>query len=143
MPTPGTSLEPRPIVFFDGTCGLCHRTVRFLLDRDPVGRLHFAHLQGEIARRALPADARDAGVDGSVVLLEEGERISLRAEAVLRALAYLPGPWRLAGAVARLRQALPLLDRGYRFVVRRRERWFGRSESCALPDARLRPRFID
>ena len=25
-----------PIVFYDGNCGLCHRTIRFVIDEDPV-----------------------------------------------------------------------------------------------------------
>jgi predicted DCC family thiol-disulfide oxidoreductase YuxK len=138
-----SSSEPLPIVFFDGECGFCHRTVRFLIERDPSGRLHFAHLQGDLARRALPAELRDVGRDGAVVLLERGNRISRRSEAALRALSYLPAPWRWLGALAALRPALPLIDVAYRFVARRRDRFFPRSESCPLPDAQLRPRFID
>jgi predicted DCC family thiol-disulfide oxidoreductase YuxK len=138
-----TPHETHPVVFFDGECGLCHRTVAFLIERDRAGVLRFAHLQGDLARRVLPDDTRDVGRDGSVALLEEGGRVSLRSAAVLRALAYLPAPWGWLGALASVRAVRPLLNRAYEFVARRRDRWFPRSESCPLPDARLRPRFID
>jgi predicted DCC family thiol-disulfide oxidoreductase YuxK len=144
----GPSSEPvgaEPVVFFDGACGFCHRSVAFLLARDRAGRLRFAHLQGGFAARVLPPDFRDVGPDGFVVLLEPaaGNRISRRSEAVFRALGYLPAPWRWVGALATLRPLLPLADVAYRFVVHRRTSWFGRTDQCAVPDARLRARFLE
>jgi len=142
---PGCPLGPEPVVFFDGTCGLCHRSVAFLLDRDRDGQLRFAHLQGGLAARLLAPEMRDIGPDGSVVLFEPaaGGRVSRRSEAVLRALAHLPPPWRWLGALATIRPFLPLADVAYRFVVHRRAAWFGRGDQCALPDARLRARFLE
>lgn len=147
-PRAGSSTEPagfEPIVFFDGTCGLCHRSVAFLLEHDRAGRLRFAHLQGGLAARVLPPDFRDVGPDGTVVLFERavGNRISRRSEAVFRALAYLPAPWRWIGALATLRALLPLTDVAYRFIVHRRAAWFGQTDQCAIPDARLRARFLE
>jgi predicted DCC family thiol-disulfide oxidoreductase YuxK len=141
--TPAIGQEP--VVFFDGTCGLCHRSVAFLLERDPHARLRFAHLQGRLAESVLPREMRDAGRAGSVVLLEPaaGGRVSRRAEAILRALGYLPPPWRWLGALARLRPLLPLADAGYRLIVSRRAAWFGQTEQCLRPDARLRERFLE
>ncbi|MEW6267817.1 MAG: DUF393 domain-containing protein, partial [Thermodesulfobacteriota bacterium] len=106
-----------PIVFFDGACPLCNRSVAFLAARDRHGRLRFAHLQGRFAQEALDATQRDVGLDGTVVLLEpaEGGRVSVRSAAVLRALAYArPGSaWlaRIAGGPLVVR----LLDPLYRF----------------------------
>ena len=34
-------------------------------------------------------------------------------------------------------------DVAYRFVVHRRTSWFGRTDQCAVPDARLRARFLE
>jgi predicted DCC family thiol-disulfide oxidoreductase YuxK len=138
-------LGPEPIVFFDGDCGLCHRSVAFLLERDRDGRLRFAHLQGDLARRLLPPAMRDVGRDGTVVLLEPaaGPRVSRRSEAVLRALGYLPPPWRWLGLLSGIRPLYPAADLAYRFIVHRRREWFGGADRCALPDARYRARFLD
>lgn len=46
--------EIAPVVLFDGVCNLCNSSVNFLIDRDTAGRLRFASLQSEAARR-LPA----------------------------------------------------------------------------------------
>jgi predicted DCC family thiol-disulfide oxidoreductase YuxK len=132
-----------PVVFYDGGCGLCHATVAFLVARDPRGMLRFATLQGDIAASLLPPELRDAGRDGTVVLLEPGAGASVRSRAVLRALSHLGGAWRLAGWLAGLPGAAPLLDLAYGVVVRNRDRWFGRTEQCPVPDTALRSRFLD
>ena len=52
------------LVFYDGDCGLCHRTVRFLLARDPEGSLFlFAPLFGETFNREFPLSAREGMAD--------------------------------------------------------------------------------
>jgi predicted DCC family thiol-disulfide oxidoreductase YuxK len=124
----------RPVVFFDGECGLCHRGVRFLAARDARARLLFAPLDGELARALLPPSLRDTGPEGTLVLREPDGRTSVRAEAVLRALAATGGPWAAAGSIARAGSLVALLDVAYRAVARRRDRWFGRSAECPLPD---------
>ena len=133
------------MVFFDGACGLCQRSVAWLVAHDSRRALRFAHLQGGFARDRLPAGLRDFGTDGAVVLLEPaaGDRISTRSAAVFRALTYLAAPWNWIGHAARIPLARPLFDIAYRFVARRRDAWFGRTDSCMLPDASWRERFID
>src|SRR5262245_57764265 len=141
-PSEQTSSD-RPVVFYDGGCGLCHSSVRFLVERDPSGRLRFATLQGPYAAERLPADARDAGRDGTIVLLEPGVGVTVRSRAVLRALSHLGGRWRLAGWLAAVPGLSKILDVGYHVVVRNRDRWFGRTEECPVPDPGLRSRFLD
>jgi predicted DCC family thiol-disulfide oxidoreductase YuxK len=136
-----------PVVFFDGECPFCNRSVSYLARQDRAGRLRFAHLQGPFAQTTLPAELRDAGRDGTVVLLEpaEGGRVSVRSAAVLRALAYLGRPPREQRRLLRLAEsprALRVLDVLYRAFVRRRDRWFGRSPVCLAPDPAWRARFL-
>ncbi|MBU6281842.1 DUF393 domain-containing protein [bacterium] len=140
--SPSADGAGHPVVFFDGECVLCHRGVRFLAARDARARLRFAPLDGEVARRTLPPSLRDAGPEGTVVLLEPDGRTSVRAEAVLRALAATGGAWSVAGALARSRALLALLDVGYRALARRRTRWFGRTTECPLPDPSMQARLL-
>lgn len=132
-------------VLYDGECGLCDRSVRFLLPRDRRERLRFAPLQGERAaalRRRHPALPP---LDETFLLVEDperpAERVRLRSDGALRALELLGGPWNLV-KLLRIVPA-PLRDAVYRFVARRRTRWFGRLESCRLPSAAERRRFLD
>jgi predicted DCC family thiol-disulfide oxidoreductase YuxK len=72
-------------------------------------------------------------------LLEEG-RAFFRSEAAIRIFEGLGGPYRLA-CVGRV---LPLRARDglYNFVARNRFRWFGRRQTCYLPDPSQADRFI-
>lgn len=135
------SETPR-IVLYDGECGLCDRSVRWLLDHDVERRLHYAALQGETAA-ALRARFPEipARID-TVVYVEQSEpaRAWLRSAAVFRLCAQLPAPWRWL-AVLRLVPA-PLMDLLYRAVARVRHRLFPPPEACAVPAPELRARFL-
>lgn len=136
---------PGPVVFIDGECILCHRAVAFLVARDPDGKLRFANLQGRLALAWLPEEMRDVGPGGAVVLIEpdRDNRISARAVAVLRILGYLGGRWAWIAPLGSIPGVAPLLEIAYRFVARRRDRWFGRVDECILPTPALRERFLD
>jgi predicted DCC family thiol-disulfide oxidoreductase YuxK len=144
-PATAAGLANAPIVFFDGACPLCNRSVAFLAARDSEGRLRFAHLQGEVARGALDPSLRDVGRDGTVVLLEPSAagRVSVRSAAVLRALAHADARSAWLARLAEHPLAVRLLDVLYRALARRRDRWFGREEACTVPDPALRARFLD
>lgn len=137
--TPRTGVGAQaPVLFFDGECGLCNRTVRWLMARDRRRLLRFAPLQGKLATLKLPA--LPAGYeDGSVVLWDE-EGVHYRSEATLRAVASLGGAWRAASALLWVPKVLR--DSVYRLVARNRIRWFGRVESCALLSAADRDRLL-
>jgi predicted DCC family thiol-disulfide oxidoreductase YuxK len=134
-------LPPR-LVLFDGVCNFCDGAIRWLVARDPQTRLCFASLQGETSARLrrehpeIPAD-----LETLVFVTTAGgvSRVFLRSDAIWRVCAELSGPWR---ALAWLR-FLPrtLRDFGYREFARRRYRWFGKLDSCRIPDERERARF--
>lgn len=134
------SAEPHsvaPIVFFDGTCGLCNRSVDVLLRWDTKAVLRFAPLQGTTAQALLPvAQVRD--LDSLVLLDAHG--MHLRSTAAIRAVEHLGGGWR---GMALLRWIPGVLrDAVYGRVARHRYRWFGKKESCRLPSPAERERFL-
>jgi predicted DCC family thiol-disulfide oxidoreductase YuxK len=137
--------ESGPVVLFDGECPLCNRSVAFLARHDRTHRLRYAHLQGQFAAEHLAPELRSAARDGSVVLLEPeaGGRVSLRSAAVLRALAHTSPMWLPLTVLAAVPGVVPLLNVLYAYVARRRDGWFGRHDTCALPDPSFRARFIE
>lgn len=127
-----------PVLFFDGVCGLCNATVDRLLRWDHAGVLRFAPLQGETAARMLPeSDVRGLA---SVVLVDEAGT-HRRSDAIVRLLRHLGGGHRVSAAVLWV-VPRPMRDLGYRLVAKTRYRIFGRKETCRLPTAQERERFL-
>lgn len=129
--------EERPIVFFDGVCGLCNRAVDILLRIDRRGVLLFAPLQGETARALLPPELVEDLE--TLVFRVRGENYT-RSRAVLHILGEIGGLWKPFGILAGLPPALG--DTLYRFVARHRIQWFGSKETCRLPTPEEQGRFL-
>ncbi len=135
---PGGPLPPF-VVLYDGACGLCSRTVAWLLARDRDRRLFFAPLQGETAARLRERHPEiPTGID-SVVYLEPGG-VHLRSKALLHAARHLGPPWRWAFRL-RFLPAFPL-DLVYRLVARARHRLWGGRTACPLPPGAGAGRFL-
>ncbi len=137
--------RPTNVLFFDGVCGLCNRSVDFVLSRDRRGAIRVAPLQGETARRAVRDEGRGASSEtrsfDTVVWLDSSGREFVRSAAAVRVLWQLGGIWWLIGWLLWLIPR-PLRDVGYRIVAANRYRWFGRKETCRLPSPAERERFL-
>ena len=126
------------ILFVDGTCVLCRRLSRLVVDSDFAGRLQVAPLAGVTARRILTPEDQTRG---DWVVLVEGPRTLRAADAALRTLMLLGGRF---SVLSRLMRSLPrpLRDAAYRSVARRRRTWFGVVSSCPLPENGRRPQAV-
>jgi predicted DCC family thiol-disulfide oxidoreductase YuxK len=83
-----------------------------------------------------PDDVRERD---TIVLVAGGHRYE-RSDAALHIALGLRAPWPLAfGAILIPRGAR---DAVYRWIARNRYRWFGRTDTCALPPPGLRERFL-
>ena len=127
------------LVLFDGVCNLCNAAVNFVIDRDPRGYFKFAALQSEEGRRLLERYGPDGEVLESLVVVEAG-RVYRRSAAALRIARRLNGLWPVLYVLMLVPR--PLRDAAYRFVARRRYRWFGRREACRVSTPELAERFL-
>jgi predicted DCC family thiol-disulfide oxidoreductase YuxK len=133
-------MEPaKPIVLYDGTCGLCHKSVKWILRHEADHEIQFAPLQGPTA-----ADLRtkhpEIPENVDTVVLVENERVRLRSKAFMYVSHHLRRPWRW-GYAFRWMPAF-LLDLGYRFIAAIRYRIWGRADMCDLPSPEHRVRFL-
>lgn len=88
------------VLFFDGDCGFCSASVRWVLRLDKHGRVYFAPLQGELARK-LGLDVHASETGGTMVLLRESDgKVFTRTDALLELARVLGWPWRLARVVS-------------------------------------------
>ncbi len=129
--------KEKPIVFFDGYCGLCNWFVDFILKQDRNHTLLFAPLQGPTAQALI--GVMDLSYLESVILYDTGQ-IYRRSSAVLCVLKYLGGFWTIFAVLAIVptswRNAL------YDIIAKRRYRWFGKKEICRLPSPKERHLFL-
>jgi predicted DCC family thiol-disulfide oxidoreductase YuxK len=138
-----TAPAPEHLVLYDGSCGFCDRTVKWILDADRDARFHFAPLQGPTAAasRARHPDLPTA-LD-SVLYVERSagnERVFARADAVLRIADRLGRLPRWLRWVRRLPHVLT--DLPYRPVALLRHRLSRTLGACPLPASAARARFL-
>lgn len=129
--------QNKPVIFFDGVCGLCNGFVDFVISRDKKQKFLFSPLQSDYAKGQLPPHFTEDLT--SVVLLINGETYS-KTDAVLRVMTELEGPWQLLSIGRHL--PLSFRNRIYDMVASNRYKIFGKKETCRLPTEEERQRFI-
>lgn len=128
------------LVLYDGTCGLCHRAVRFLLAEGAPAAFRFATLDSAMARTRVASEAR-ANLPDSIAVVGPDGSLATESTAVLALGRALGGWWRLLAALAGI-VPRPLRDLAYRAVARVRHRLFTRpDQACPIVPAHLRERF--
>ena len=135
-------IEGRTLLLFDGLCGLCNGTIRFLIRRDPSRKLLYAPLESSLGQEMLElaapwlssAQPNDSGIVLIQAALTPAQVVSTRSNAAIRSLGLLRGAWPVAG---HLLAAIPysLRESAYGWVARWRYRMFGAYQSCPLPSA--------
>lgn len=135
----------RLIVLYDGVCGLCNRSIQFILKRDKTDLFRFAALQSEFARTILDRHHRDPDVlDTIIVVLDyekPTERILLKARAALYCAKIIGGVWKLFYGFSIFPNFL--LNFFYNLVAKYRYKIFGKYDSCPLPDEKVKSKFIE
>ena len=130
-------------LFYDGGCGLCHRSVRFVLAEDTLDDwpwlFQYSPMGSDYFKATLKAGER-LGLPNSIVLKSD-DGLLVESDAIIRILKMPGGLWL---PLAMVLSAIPASWRNgaYRFVAALRYRWFGRAENACpnVPD-HLRARF--
>ena len=139
---PGRRGRQPEVVYYDGDCGLCHRTVRFLLAEDQRGdTFRYAALQSDHFAQHV-SDAERAGLGDSVIVRTNDGRLLQRSSAIVHLLFALGGLWRVIGSVIRC-VPRPLRDFAYDLIARVRKRVFPAPKGlCPLIPPELGKRFV-
>lgn len=126
-------------MLFDGVCNLCNASVQFVIRHDREGRFRFTALQSAAGQEVLRQHGLSGETFDSFIYLRHGV-LYQRSMAALYLLRDLGGVWTLLYAFIIVPR--PLRDAVYDLVAKYRYRWFGRRESCMVPTAELRGRFL-
>lgn len=131
---------PDRLILFDGHCHLCDRSVKTIIKYDSKKLFYFASLQSELGKKIIRDFAIQTNGKDSIIYLKNGKP-RMQSEAVLWLSSELDFPINLFGGLI----LFPPFIRNsvYEFVSSNRYSWFGKSESCLLPNPSQKERFID
>jgi len=133
------------VILYDGVCGFCNRTVQFILKRDSKNHFRFATLQSEFARTILQKHGLTTESLDTLYLIQHNgqptERILDRSTAVIAIYRELGTFWRVIASIYAILPK-PIRDWGYNLIARNRYRIFGKYDTCPLPKASDRHKFL-
>ena len=127
------------IVVFDGECGFCQQSVRFIVDRDPGGYFTFAAARGPVGAMLLAKHGLEREAGQTLILIEEG-LVYRRSTAALRIASRLRWPWSLMRVF--LAVPAPVRDGFYRLIALVRYKIRGRAEVCGVESPKVRQRML-
>ncbi len=135
---PSDDAVAKPIIFFDGVCGLCNTFVDIVMKLDRSGEFLFSPLQGETAKKLLtPQQIEDLD---SVVLYDKGTTYT-KSDAVLEIFNKIGGflqLWMFTKIIPK-----NLRDHVYDLAAEQRYKIFGKRDVCRIPTPEERKRFLD
>lgn len=132
-------LKYKTILLFDGYCNLCSSSVQFFLKHEKNNKLYFTSLQSDVGKEILNHYQIDVSRVDSLVLIEK-EKAYIKSSAAIRASKYMKGIYPLATIFL----IIPSFIRNivYDYIAKNRYKWYGKSETCMVPDKNLVNRFL-
>ena len=128
------------IIFFDGVCNFCNRTVNIILAHDKLSLYHFAPIQSTIAAQILERHGIEQKSLNTVVLIE-GDQVFTKTTAIFKIAATLTGWPRLFYMLKFIPKPIP--DFFYDTFAKYRYRLFGKRLSCMIPNQKHENRFLN
>ncbi len=131
--------EINNILLFDGVCNLCNYAVQFVIKRDRNAVIKFASLQSSIGQKLLLQHQLSNTQFDSFVYIKNN-KIFLKSTAALHLMKDIGGIWKFLYAFI----IVPEFIRNtiYNIVSKNRYKWFGKKDSCMMPNEKLRERFL-
>jgi len=117
---------------------LCNRLANYILKNNRDESISVASLQGKTAKESLPKEKLES-VDS--VLYWRNERLYDKSSAALYVMSDIGG-WR---SVLKILFVFPKFFRDWVYdkIAKRRYEWFGKNDSCELPDESTKTRVLD
>ncbi|MFP3860851.1 MAG: thiol-disulfide oxidoreductase DCC family protein [Bacteroidales bacterium] len=130
----------KSIIIFDGYCNLCSNSVVFILKNDKKDNFRFTSLQSKYSQSLTEIEKNKSKIPNSIILLENGN-IYTQSSAALRIAKKLRWPFPLAYALI----VVPPFIRNaiYRYIARNRYKWFGKRNTCFIPDQNVDYKFLE
>lgn len=132
--------KPQHIVFFDGLCHFCNGWVNFIIKHNKNKQIYFAPLQSPIAAQQLKNIHINTQSPESVIYRTDN-KIYYKSTAALKIFKTLGGRFKLLYYIT---YWIPPFIRNfiYDIIAKNRYKWFGKYDTCMIPDADVKERFL-
>ncbi len=118
------------IIYYDGLCVLCNKSIRFIINRDQKNKFKIGLLDA----------FKNGEKHDSVVLVHKGIKYNY-SNAVIKSLILLGGIYKLAALLFIFPKSLR--DFVYKIIAKNRYKWFGKHNSCPTLTEEWKERLID
>ncbi|MEQ1664534.1 MAG: DCC1-like thiol-disulfide oxidoreductase family protein [Bdellovibrionales bacterium] len=145
----------QPVIYFDGVCNLCNGWIDWVLKVDRANVFKFASLQGAAGQQLLNSNpelivtivtddklSNESPEIFTTIILNLKNKNLTETDAIIEILRLLPRPW---SYFAPILSGLPkaLRNAAYRYVSRNRYHFFGTRNTCRIPTAFEKTKFLD
>lgn len=130
----------KKIILFDGVCNLCNTAVQFVIQHDANDVFRFVALQSELGQEILKHIGINPSNIDSIIMYEPGIAYYYKSEAALKIASSLGGFFHF-GIIFRI---IPtkIANQLYDYIAKNRYQWYGKKESCMIPTAELKAKFL-
>ena len=127
------------IILFDGVCNLCNDSVKFIIKHDTKDVFRFTALQSTVGMVMVTKHGIDTSKTDSILLIDQ-DKIYAKSTAALKIARHLSGGYPLLYGF----MIVPNFIRNwvYDIIAKNRYKWFGRKDSCMVPTAELKNKFL-
>ena len=130
----------KKIILFDGVCNLCESSIQFVIQHDKKDIFRFVALQSELGQKIIHhIGIQNQNID-SVILYHPGVAYYYKSTAALQIAKNLGGFFHLGTFFKIIPTGLRNVL--YDFVAKNRYQWYGKKESCMIPTAELKAKFL-
>lgn len=127
-----------PILLFDGVCNYCNSWINFIIRHDKKKKFKFAALQSNIGKKLLKQ--YDISEQQESVVLIYNDKAHIKSTACFHICYHLGGIYSLMFALVIIPAFIS--DFYYDIIARNRYKWWGKKDSCMIPNAEERERFL-
>lgn len=127
----------KSIILFDGECNFCNASIQFVLNHEKKSELYFSSLQSNTGKEI----QEHFGITNSEsVILIENNKLYIKSTAALRITKYLKGGF----PILYIFIIIPPFIRNviYDYIAKKRYKWFGKTDTCMIPNDQIKHRFI-
>ena len=133
-------MKKKKIIFFDGYCNLCNGFVNLIIRLDKKNKIFFAPLNGKKAQQILVKNEVNSVLPDSVIFYHNNVS-SFKSKAVIEIFISLGGFYKFVVIL----KVIPsfILNFLYDTIAKNRYSWFGKRESCIIPDKKVISKFLE